>query len=88
MMFGWGWHWGYPGLGLVGLVFWIVLAVLIVWLIVRLVGGPRPRRDYGPPPAATDPEQILRDRFARGEIDAEEYQHRLDVLRHTSPPSH
>lgn len=29
----------------------------------------------------SDPEEILRDRFARGEIDAQEYQERLRVLR-------
>lgn len=29
----------------------------------------------------SDPEEILRERFARGEIDAREYQERLQVLR-------
>jgi putative membrane protein len=31
--------------------------------------------------AGSDPEGILRERFARGEIDEQEYQLRLDVLR-------
>lgn len=31
--------------------------------------------------AAHDPEQILRERFARGEIDDAEYEHRREVLR-------
>ncbi len=86
-MFPWGWHWGY-GVGLIGLILWLVLAVAIVWLIVRVVAGPRPRGRWdGPPrPIPDDPEQVLRERFARGEIDAEEYQHRLEVLRQTRPP--
>jgi uncharacterized membrane protein len=29
-----------------------------------------------------DAESVLADRFARGEIDADEYRLRLDVLRH------
>ncbi|MDY0814474.1 SHOCT domain-containing protein [Kitasatospora purpeofusca] len=33
------------------------------------------------PPAWPAAEQVLAERFARGEIDAEEYWHRLDVLR-------
>ncbi|MFE4977159.1 SHOCT domain-containing protein [Kitasatospora sp. NPDC056651] len=32
------------------------------------------------------PEQLLAERFARGEIDAEEYRHRLDTLRSANPP--
>jgi putative membrane protein len=34
-----------------------------------------------PPPAPPTPEQALADRFARGEIDADEYHQRLDTLR-------
>ncbi|MFF4921518.1 SHOCT domain-containing protein [Kitasatospora sp. NPDC001261] len=32
------------------------------------------------------PEQLLAERFARGEIDAEEYRHRLDTLRSANGP--
>jgi putative membrane protein len=60
---------------------------LVVWAVVALVGyfrqgEPRPPRDLGP-------EQILGNRFARGEIDAEEYHRRLETLRspeHGAPP--
>jgi uncharacterized membrane protein len=37
-------------------------------------------------PHPDDPEQVLRTRFARGEIGADEFQQRLDVLRRTSQP--
>lgn len=32
------------------------------------------------------PEQLLAERFARGEIDAEEYRHRLETLRSANRP--
>jgi uncharacterized membrane protein len=37
-------------------------------------------------PHPDDLEQVLRSRFARGEIGADEYQQRLDVPRRTSQP--
>ncbi|MFJ1708882.1 SHOCT domain-containing protein [Kitasatospora sp. NPDC088346] len=39
-------------------------------------GPPNPQA--APPPS---PERLLAERFARGEIDADEYRHRLDTLR-------
>lgn len=65
---GWG-GWLMMVVGMGG--FWILLAVLVV-AVVRgggLVG-----------PAASDARRILEARFARGEIDTEEYQARLDTL--------
>ena len=65
---GWG-GWLMMIIGMGG--FWILLAVLVFAL---LRGG----RQGG----TTSPEarEILKQRFARGEIDAEEYQERLDIL--------
>ncbi|MCA3748647.1 MAG: SHOCT domain-containing protein [Rubrobacter sp.] len=75
MMGGWwngGWLWM-----LVPALFWIGLLALIAWAIVRIFpsnrGGGEARRD----PA----EEILRERFARGEISAEEYERGLETLR-------
>ena len=81
-----GWAWG---LGiLTSLIFW----GLIIWAIVALVGwarhgragagpaAPGAWRDGGPWPG-DDAEQILSRRYAAGEIDAEEYRQRLEVLR-------
>ena len=74
------WHagWGlWPGGGLVAL----LVLVLIVAGILALVGFLiRPSR-HAPPPAAplppVDPAlQILRERFARGEIDQAEFEER------------
>jgi uncharacterized membrane protein len=57
---------------------WLVgLAVLIaiVWLLLKAAQGP------GPTAADDPPEVILKRRYARREIDAEEYQCRLTDLR-------
>lgn len=55
--------------------FWILLAVLVYAL---LRNG---RHESTRSPGARE---ILQERFARGEIDAEEYQARLDILTRTS----
>jgi putative membrane protein len=48
--------------------FWVLLLVLIVWLVVRLLPG-----RGQPGPARQSPEEILDTRFARGELDENEY---------------
>jgi putative membrane protein len=53
-----------------GLLFWGSLIAFGVWAVRRFTA-----RDGG-----GDARKILEERFARGEIDAEEYQRRLDVL--------
>jgi len=88
-------HWYGPGMGwgtllmtLNSLVFAGVLAGA-VYLVVRYVVPGRqpnvptgPDRDLGPVP---DPERTLAERFAHGQIDDEEYQRRLAVLRGANP---
>jgi putative membrane protein len=75
----WGaWGWGGMFLGpLFGILFIAAIAVAIV-LVVRAIGGGvetgRPRREGG---TALD---ILDERFARGEIDIQEYEDRKRVL--------
>jgi putative membrane protein len=81
---------GWWALGLGMLLFWGVVIAVIV-LLVRWAGGSRHREHVPPaagpqaaPPVAPPPDQaqrILDERFARGEIDAEEYRLRRDVLR-------
>jgi putative membrane protein len=76
MMWGmqaWSW-WGWLAMSLGMVAFW----GLIVWAVVALFrgwGGTRPRQER------PDPERILAERFARGEIDEDEYQQRLTTLR-------
>jgi putative membrane protein len=79
-----GWGFG-PAGALFGLLIWVLFVGLLIALIVRLVRGPR-RRYWMQGPHPDDPEQVLRTRFARGEISADEFKQRLDVLRRTSGP--
>jgi putative membrane protein len=68
-MSGWGWAgWLMPGLTM--LIFLGALAALIVFLA---------RRPAHPTPDTAG--RILAERFARGEIDADEYERRQEVLR-------
>jgi putative membrane protein len=84
---GWGW-----ALGLGSLVFWALLVVAIIALVRFFTGGgqrllpPYGGGPYGQPgpaagPAAATPEQILAGRFARGEIDEDEFHQRMAALR-------
>lgn len=65
----WGWWWFVMPIVMVG--FWLAVA----WVVVTLVRRPSASASGG------DAERILADRFAHGEIDAEEYRRRLDTLR-------
>jgi putative membrane protein len=71
--------WGYA-LGIIGMVlFWTVL-VLAIAAAVRYLDRKR-RESFPPPPLPPTAEQVLAERFARGEIDADEYRQHLDTLR-------
>lgn len=78
-MMGWNWDGGaWVGMGL-GMLIWVVFGVLVVWLMVRgLIALERPRADG---PRRPSPEEILRERFARGEIDREEFERSTALLR-------
>ena len=65
--------WGYAFMGLGSLLFLTVLglaAFAVFRALNRTAGGP-----------ALHPERVLADRYARGEIDDEEYRRRLGTLR-------
>jgi putative membrane protein len=62
-----GWHWWFAP-------FWFLLWVVVIVTIVRFAPW---RRRYD---RRVDARAILAERYARGEIDAEEYAARRDVL--------
>ena len=71
--------WGMGG-GLMMLLFWGGLVVLVVFL-VRGVGAPPYQGEKKS--SAPDAQEILAQRFARGEISEEEFEQRRRVLEHT-----
>jgi putative membrane protein len=80
----WGWGWGGWGWG--GIVMTIVLAVFLVAVIVAVIFAIRDlfrggSQRNGGSSAAPGPEDTLAHRFARGEIDADEYRQRVALLR-------
>ena len=83
----WDHHgWGGPGSSgswwpwiLFPILFWGGILTLIAWIVTRLYPGSRGDDRHDPP---RDPaEEILRERFARGEITADEYESSLEILR-------
>ncbi|WP_445269491.1 SHOCT domain-containing protein [Streptomyces sp. DSM 41634] len=77
-MGGWGW---------VAMSFSMVLLVALAVAGVVLLLRSADRFPSGPvqPPAAPSAKQVLAERFARGEIDEEEYEQRLTALRAHGP---
>jgi putative membrane protein len=77
-----GGGWGFFGIiwMLVPLLFLGGLVAVIVWAVTQLGSG---RHDAGTSAGVRDQpaEEILRQRFVRGEIDAQEYEERLRILR-------
>jgi putative membrane protein len=79
--------WGYLLMIVNTLLFWGLIVAGVV-VLVRFLGRTG-RADSGhaspPGPQQPGPERILAERFARGEIDEEEYQRRLGILRGAPP---
>lgn len=73
---GWGDGWGYMfGGGILMLLFWVAVIALIVWLVLAAL-----RR--GPAIGGRSALDILEERYARGEIDREDYEaRRQDLMR-------
>jgi putative membrane protein len=79
---GWG---GWIVMSLVMVAFW----ALVVFAVVAIFRGTSASSRPADQPTNRDPMQILEERFARGEIDAEEFHDRADVLRTgTRPGTH
>ena len=75
-----GWGWLLMTLSMLG--FWALVAVLALALLRRpSQPDQQPQADQQP---RLNPEAVLAERLARGEIDPDEYRHRLQTLQETT----
>lgn len=70
-----GWHGWF--MGPIMMIVFLAIAVAVVVLIVRWLGG---NAHGNPGPAQRQAADILKERFARGEIDKEEYEEKRKVI--------
>jgi len=70
-----GWVWFAMTLSMV--LFWVAVGV-VIWLLVRRPNDPTPN------PPGPSAEELLRQRFAAGDIDEAEFERRLGTLRDTA----
>lgn len=82
--YGSDWGWGHMIFGsLMMLLFWGAIIVLIVVVVRWLAGGPA--QGGGDAPVSNRALDILQERYARGEIDREEYEQKRRDLNATGP---
>jgi uncharacterized membrane protein len=69
----------YMGMHWLWWIFWIAVALIVLWVFLRLGTDERSRRtEQGRREAAED---VLRRRFSEGEIDEDEFLHRMRLIR-------
>ena len=86
----WG-LWGFgPGLwGVLGGLLWIVIWALLIWGLIRWFAFGTWRRHYyhaDQLPGAPSALEILRQRYARGDIDAAAFEQMRERLEHMNGP--
>ena len=98
----WGFHglWLLMPLFLLGKFFWLIILGLLIWALIRRFSSRRPWVHYyrqepfynpgmhpGTPPTQHSAMEILRQRYARGEIDATTFDQMRERLESSSGPS-
>lgn len=73
---GWGWGWGMGFGPLLMLLFWVLVIVGVVALFRSLQSGPQ----SGSRPRAKTAAEIVQERYARGEINREEFEQKMRDL--------
>lgn len=79
MMWNGGWWYG-MFLGPIIFILFIGILVAVVVILVRWLGGSITKSESSTP-SPKDPLDILKERFARGEIDKDEYEEKRHILR-------
>jgi putative membrane protein len=89
MMWGYDFGWGGMLMMSLGTILWIALMIVLVWALIRWINGrtttPVPPYTSAPPPSSSALE-ILRQRYARGEIDTATYEQMREQLEASAHP--
>jgi len=98
MMWGYGFSWGGMLLMMLSSVIWIALLAVVAWAIIRWVNGKMtnatpfststPAQGPGMPAGGPTAIEILRQRYARGEIDAATFEQMRERLESSRTPSY
>ena len=78
-MMGWGAGWYGMVLGPLMMIAMLAIVIAVAVLLVRWIGGPW-TPNHASPQADPGPVDILKQRFARGEIDKKEFEERRRIL--------
>ncbi|HZR40572.1 MAG TPA: SHOCT domain-containing protein [Ktedonobacteraceae bacterium] len=83
MMWGYGFGWFSMTLMMLGSTIWIALLIVLTWALIRWLNNrtAKPLQPGGGPTAM----EILRQRYARGEIDTATFEHTRERLEATVP---
>ncbi|MFD5565377.1 SHOCT domain-containing protein [Kitasatospora griseola] len=80
-----GWSWVLPGITFMLFVLLVIVVLVALWRMYSTsrTPGSGDGKQWGSPPHGRVPEaeRLLAERLARGEIDVDEYRHRLAALR-------
>lgn len=69
------WHWGFGfGHWIFGILFWVIVVLLVVLLVRAVAGG------FSTGGQGVSALELLKRRYARGEIDREEYERKRREL--------
>lgn len=66
---------------IVMIVFWVAVIALVIWAFTALLSSSRRTPPRAHEPGDDSAMRILRERYARGEIDAEQFEQARRVLR-------
>lgn len=69
-----GWGWGWWGMGMIHGLLWWVLVILGIIVLVRLLGRGSGAAPGQPGPAPESALDVLKKRYARGEIGKQEFE--------------
>ena len=87
-MWGYGYWWPMMIVGIIGMTLWIVVLAAIIWGVVRWLSRkttPPTWQQTAPPASGPSALEILRQRYARGEIDATTFEQMRERLEASDP---